>query len=569
MSTTPIDYTSLAKMYGATSSTPANGKVDYTALAAKFGGSTLPAKPQPSISDNPNGEGVYQMRSPQGQTVGVPYSKVGGAQGYNFANPQEQTRFQKDQSADPNSGVTHSAWSGQKIGSPLDAIADAGSHLANMVAGPVRALTAPPQNAAEVGAEGAMAANPFTPPRIGLAAYRMFAEPTVDNVSAAIDLRKKGGPQSSLLAPSRYDSAGNNVPTAGSKLVDAIPIYGPWARNAENEAQQKGILPAAAGLATDTLAPKLAGKIGGAILQSTGKTAELASATPTSAALWATRKLVPGTPGELLQSALKPSVTYGAGAANTLESSLPDVLTAISNPQGVSGFARAADAAKDAVYRPDNDLLSPYRPPVGGIGPVRPGAIAGAPIADRINASIPAINRFESSPLMPPRSLAPSDWTARSPLQPPEPSGTIARTAQRADLYRKDIPVSTADVLREDANAKLNAFYAKTGGDQNAALSNPETAAVKAIGDGTRAQLYPKLEADNGLQPGAVAAMQNKFGTLSNVADIANKREPVFARHDPMSLAQKVTLGCRNPFGTAYNYLLQKGVRSLTDSDAW
>jgi hypothetical protein len=144
----------------------------------------------------------------------------------------------------------------------------------------------------------------------------------------------------------------------------------------------------------------------------------------------------------------------------------------------------------------------------------------------------------------------------------------VQKTAERASLYRKPIPIATADSLREDANAKLNAFYAKTGGDQNAALSNPETAATKAIGDATRAQLYPTLEANNGLQPGTVAGMQQKYGQLSDVADIANKREPVFARHDPVSLSQKIIAGHGNPASMVWNFAVQRGLRSLTDSDA-
>lgn len=56
-----------------------------------------------SITDNPNGEGVYQMRDAKGNTVGIPYGNVQQAaqQGYSWANNQEQQRFQKDNAADP------------------------------------------------------------------------------------------------------------------------------------------------------------------------------------------------------------------------------------------------------------------------------------------------------------------------------------------------------------------------------------------------------------------------------------------------------------------------------------
>jgi 2'-5' RNA ligase len=57
----------------------------------------------PDLTDNPNGEGLYQMRSPAGQTISVPYSKVVDArnQGHQFANDAEQGRFNKDYAADP------------------------------------------------------------------------------------------------------------------------------------------------------------------------------------------------------------------------------------------------------------------------------------------------------------------------------------------------------------------------------------------------------------------------------------------------------------------------------------
>jgi hypothetical protein len=124
------------------------------------------------------------------------------------------------------------------------------------------------------------------------------------------------------------------------------------------------------------------------------------------------------------------------------------------------------------------------------------------------------------------------------------------------------------DAIREDANAKLNAFYNKAGGDQAAALSNPETARVKAVGDTTRSLLYPRLEEDAGLAPGTVSGMQTKYGNLADTSDIANKREPIFARHDPVTLSQKVAVSHGGPLATAFNYAKEKALTRLTDSDA-
>ena len=57
-----------------------------------------------SITDNPNGEGIYRMVGPDGKQVGVPYTKaksLGKPQGYTFVDQGEAHRFMKDYIADP------------------------------------------------------------------------------------------------------------------------------------------------------------------------------------------------------------------------------------------------------------------------------------------------------------------------------------------------------------------------------------------------------------------------------------------------------------------------------------
>lgn len=58
-----------------------------------------------SLTANPKGEGTYQIKTADGQTVAVPYSNVPvftqGLQGSSFASPDEQARFAKDAAADP------------------------------------------------------------------------------------------------------------------------------------------------------------------------------------------------------------------------------------------------------------------------------------------------------------------------------------------------------------------------------------------------------------------------------------------------------------------------------------
>jgi hypothetical protein len=135
--------------------------------------------------------------------------------------------------------------------------------------------------------------------------------------------------------------------------------------------------------------------------------------------------------------------------------------------------------------------------------------------------------------------------------------GIMNKTAAVADNYRQPFSVPVLDQVRQDANAKLNAFYNKAAGDRNAALSNPETARVKAVGDSSRSLLYDQLAQDQGVTPANIGAGQQLYGQLSNVADIANKRDAVFFRHDPVSLAEKVATGHGGPVSRLTNYIAQ------------
>lgn len=343
---------------------------------------------------------------------------------------------------------------------------------------------------------------------------------------------------------------GGDVPIIGPALVQAQSQH-----DAGNNAGMAGTL---AGTIAGFAAPQAAGKVLGAAGKAAGAGLRIASADAPSLSLAATRALTTGSPGELLQSALKPGVKYGAGVGDSLEKALPDVLAANPSMKGVSGFASAADAAKNASFEPYNNLIAPYRPLKPGMsGPVRPSLIDGNPIADAQLKSIPTMDRIEK-----PGTKSFPD--AHGILT----GGIVNDTADKAASYRTGFDVPTLDAVRGDANAKLNAFYNKAGGDQAAALSNPETARVKAVGDTTRSILYPKLETDAGLPSGAVADMQGKYGLLSDVSDIANKREPIFARHDPVTLSQKIVSGHGNPLSMAWNYAVQKGLGNLTDSDA-
>lgn len=83
----------------------AAGGIDLSAGLNPAGTPAPPMAPSVSLTQNPNNEGVYQLKGQHGQTVGVPYSKISDATrpgaGYDFANPQEHARYFKDYAADP------------------------------------------------------------------------------------------------------------------------------------------------------------------------------------------------------------------------------------------------------------------------------------------------------------------------------------------------------------------------------------------------------------------------------------------------------------------------------------
>lgn len=96
-----IDYDALAKKYGGTT-VDNKGGIYYTELARQFGGTTLPETiktPDPFEATAANKEGTYQMMAPDGTVLknGVPFSKVMDASkaGYKIS-PDDRLRYGKD-----------------------------------------------------------------------------------------------------------------------------------------------------------------------------------------------------------------------------------------------------------------------------------------------------------------------------------------------------------------------------------------------------------------------------------------------------------------------------------------
>lgn len=441
-----------------------------------------------------------------------------------------------------------------------DTLSSVGSHLANMVTGPYHAFTDPPQNAAEQRIKG-LPGNSGLLGQVDLGAARMFAEPTAKAVKE-VGTQAKAGNLGLGAKDTTYDDQGNYHPTALSSAMDAVPVAGPWARSIETEAHQKGAVPALAGLATDIAAPVAGGKILGKGATAAGYGVKAASSTPESLSLFGTRALTKGTPGQLLQSALKPSTSYGAGVANTLEHALPDVIKA-GPGKGVSGFAKAADNAASARGDVYQNWLKPHADT-----PVDTSSLVPA----QMN-SIPLISETEN-----PGIVGGTNRVANRYVPKPETSETI--TSPLVDQFGGPIqstkvtpaePPKTlgfTDQIRKDSNQKLHSLYNKTQGDRYAALANPETARTFALNNQVRDLTYKGLSDAAGVPEDQIRDNQNMHSALIDTADIANKREPVFARHDPVTLSQKVAVGHGGPIATAFNFAKEKALNHLTNSDA-
>lgn len=99
------------------STPPSSGAMDLSAgLVAAPSAAGPPPTSGPNLADNPNDEGTYEMKGPKGDSLHVPYSKVGNeahSAGYQLTGGQtwygapsgEAARYFKDYAADPKAAA--------------------------------------------------------------------------------------------------------------------------------------------------------------------------------------------------------------------------------------------------------------------------------------------------------------------------------------------------------------------------------------------------------------------------------------------------------------------------------
>jgi hypothetical protein len=282
---------------------------------------------------------------------------------------------------------------------------------------------------------------------------------------------------------------------AAGHAVGTVPIIGPFAAHS-GEAIGQDPLRGIGELGTNLLVGELVPKIAGGIVKGTLKY----GADP---ALAVSKVLHPtATPTELLTRALKPSVTV-PDFENSVTNALPDLHKAnpkISSVQDVADAARTGAQAKNAEYQ---NLLTPLK-------------------NDTLDASPVGYAQMNSIPL----------------TQQIETPGIYDATRAKASAYMQPMPVGDLDTLRVESNAKLQDMLSAPGSDQAAILrSNPEAARVNATRSTTRDLVYDHIKDQTGVDP---APIQNSYGDLATVRDVADKRSVVFGRQDPTSLSEKI-----------------------------
>jgi hypothetical protein len=251
--------------------------------------------------------------------------------------------------------------------------------------------------------------------------------------------------------------------------------------------------------------------------------------------------LAPGTPSDLLVRALKPPSTV-PNPGEILDRSLPDVIRASSErPRTVSQFSSAADRARsynDAAYRGIFNGENYAGRPIGET------PVSTSPLADAIRKSVSPTHEFENGL-----------------------TGSVDALGKKADFYaNNEAPLTTVDDIRKTRNAELDNIFAASPADRASLIrANPDLAAKMAMRGAAADTVYETLSKESGIPEQAIRDNRNAYGDLRDTADIAGKRDTVYGRQNPVSLAEHVAL---NGPGRVRNFLFNKIFKDATGSDA-
>ena len=350
----------------------------------------------PTLTDNPNREGVYKMNTPNG-VIGVPYSNVNVAQGQGYTlSDDDRARYWKDAAADPH----------RTTGVPMH-MGPAGSTFSGAVAPVSQQESIQRENSNEAAAplpiKMALGASKgvMTLVRPGLDGAALATGRTPDVTSQQL------APQSTAEAAAKYGTMGAAVVPAAIAAPVATGLglaggaVGGYAGQKAGEAmnlspQATQVLGDVGGLVGGTVAP-MAGR---ALLPIAGRALLLGK-----------------TPEGAYESALKPSPSMSSADRSAV------VQTGLQNaiPVTKAGVAKIGDLI-DTLNQSIKDTIAadPNRP-------IDPNAVATradqarARFATQVNAQ-PDLNAIEASRQ---QFLAEQGAKPGVPATPPQPTGIL------------------------------------------------------------------------------------------------------------------------------------------------
>jgi hypothetical protein len=330
------------------------------------------------------------------------------------------------------------------------------------------------------------------PGRVKLALNRMIVDPMVHEreIAKQYEAQAAANPNDNSI----YNGPGHMANM--HNMASVVPLVGPMAAGMVDRYLHGDKSGAVTELAGNIVGAELVPKIAGGIVKGTIKYGS-------DPALTVSRVLHPtATPTELMTKALKPSV-----AVPDFESSVSDAIPELNkvNPKigSVQDVADAARTGAQRKYEAYQGLLKPLK-------------------SDMIDASKVAYAQMDSIPL----------------TQQIETPSIYDATRAKASPYMQPMPVGDLDTLRIESNAKLQDMLSAPGSEKAAVLrSNPEAARVNATRGTTKDLIYDYIRNKTGVDPEPI---QNSYGDLATVRDVADKRATVYGRQDPTSLSEKV-----------------------------
>lgn len=371
-------------------------------------------------------------------------------------------------------------------------------------------------------------------------------------------------------------------PQTRHDIADATPVFGSVLKQAQAQhdaGNDAGMAGTVAGFVGGSVAPEAGIKMAGSALKGAGRVAEFAGASPEARRVAMTRAIVPGTPTDLLNRAVRPPVSYG-DFENDLKTVEPDIKSNSAKFGGLEGLGNTLKQVKGDTNKWYQDNFDPYRN----------FQVNASPIADAQMSSIPITEKIEQ----PPKFVAGSPGRMKTVNVPSGEGGKMSmggyvgstpdaleggimqKTAAKANNFRQDMPLGVVDDVRKDTNAKLQGIWNKSGGDRYAALSEPENARMFATNNAARDLTYDNFSrmsaggrTDGGIPVDNISENQKLYGAANNLDDVVNKRGIVFGRQNPMSLPESMALsGGKGIAGKLQDFAVQRMAKTLTNPDS-